>query len=220
MEERVPETFESSVPLRPPVTTTTTRKETDVTMATKVTVPTMSDLYEQKTPQTMWWMQRPDDGSPVHWPLALASLPIVAVLSIPAVAAMLLLLPAAVPLLALAPIFVLASMPWWLHLPLTGKPLIIPLAILCIPVVGFFGIIALALMPMMLLVLVPIFTLIPWVILMTLPLLACFSCIGFPGLSYIGVPMWLSIRWTWPFPDFTQILVKFRAAKKEVLSKA
>merc|ERR1719213_1142654 len=139
MEERVPETFESSVPLRPPVTTTTTRKETDVTMATKVTVPTMSDLYEQKTPQTMWWMQRPDDGSPVHWPLMLASLPIVAVLSIPAVAAMLLLLPAAVPLLALAPIFVLASMPWWLPLPLTGKPLVIPLAILCIPVVGFLA---------------------------------------------------------------------------------
>merc|ERR1719321_2373998 len=171
-------------------------------------------------PQTMWWMQRPDDGSPVHWPLMLASMPIVAVLSIPAVAAMLLLLPAAVPLLALAPIFVLASMPWWLHLPLTGKPLVIPLTILCIPVVGFFGIIALCLMPMMLLVLVPIFTLIPWVILSCLPLLCVFSCIGFPVLSYIGVPMWLSIRWTWPFPDFTQILVKFRNAKKEVLSKA
>merc|ERR1712205_65525 len=48
----------------------------------------------------------------------------------------------------------------------------------------------------------------------TLPLLACFSCIGFPVLSYIGVPMWLSIRWTWPLPDFTQILVKFRAAEE------
>ena len=45
----------------------------------KVAVPTMSDLYETKTPQTMWWMQRPDDGAPVHWPLALASMPIIAV---------------------------------------------------------------------------------------------------------------------------------------------
>merc|ERR1711990_1129257 len=145
---------------------------------------------------------------------------IVVVFSILTVVVMLLLFPAAVPLLALAPIFVLASMPWWLHLPLTGKPLVIPLTILCIPVVGFFGIIALCLMPMMLLVLVPIFTLIPWVILSCLPLLGVFSCIGFPVLSYIGVPMWLSIRWTWPLPDFTQILVKFRNAKKEVLSKA
>merc|ERR1712224_131976 len=182
--------------------------------------PTLPELYDTKTPQTEWWLTRADDGIPVHWPLLLASLPILAILSVPAIAALLLLLPAAVPLLALAPIFVLASMPWWLHLPLTGKPLVIPLKILCIPVVGFFGIIALALMPMMLLVLVPIFTLIPWVILSALPLLGVFSFIGFPVLSYIGVPMWLSIRWTWPLPDFTQILVKFRAAKKEALSKA
>merc|ERR1719172_318225 len=222
MEERVPEPpRESSVPLRPPVTTTSsTRKDTDVRMATKVTVPTMSDLYEQKTPQTMWWMQRPDDGAPVHWPLMLASLPIVAVLSIPAVAAMLLLLPAAVPLLALAPIFVLASMPWWLHLPLTGKPLLIPLALLTIPVVAFFGIVALSLLPMMLIVLVPIFCLIPWVIMTTLPLFGVFSCVGIPLLNYIGVPVWLSIKWTWPFPDFSQALSKYRSAKKELLQKA
>merc|ERR1719473_1405149 len=147
-------------------------KEVSEKMVAKVPVPTMAELLESKTPQTSWWMKESNDGQPVHWPLLLAALPIVAVLSVPAVAALLLLLPASVPLLALSPIFILASMPWWLHLPLTGKPLVIPLTILCIPIVGFFGICALCLLPMLLLTLVPIFTLIPWVILLTLPLLA------------------------------------------------
>ena len=48
----------------------------------------------------------------MHWPLLLASLPIVAILAVPMIAALLLLLPAAVPLLAIAPIFVLASTLW------------------------------------------------------------------------------------------------------------
>merc|ERR1719473_1545238 len=139
-------------------------KEVSEKMVAKVPVPTMAELLESKTPQTSWWMKESNDGQPVHWPLLLASLPIVAILAVPAVAALLLLLPASVPLLALSPIFILASLPWWLHLPLTGKPLVIPLTILCVPVVAFFGICALCLMPMMLIVLVPIFSLIPFLI--------------------------------------------------------
>jgi len=89
-----------------------------------------------------------------------------------------------------------------------------PLALLTIPVVAFFGIVALSLLPVMLLVLVPIFCLIPWVIMTTLPLFGVFSCVGIPLLNYIGVPVWLSIKWTWPFPDFSAGLSKLRSAKK------
>jgi len=226
MEERVPvPQREPPTPVRKPQSSATirdlVRQEAATAMvSTKVAVPTMNELLETKTPQTEWWLARSDDGQPVHWPLLLASLPIVAILAVPALAAMLLLLPAAVPLLAIAPIFVLASLPWWLHLPLTGKPLLIPLALLTIPVVAFFGIVALSLLPVMLLVLVPIFCLIPWVIMTTLPLFGVFSCVGIPLLNYIGVPVWLSIKWTWPFPDFSQALTKLRSAKKEILQKA
>jgi len=45
-------------------------------------------------------------------------------------------------------------------------------------------------------------------------------CVGIPLLNYIGVPVWLSIKWTWPFPDFTLALSKLRSAKKEILQKA
>merc|ERR1719456_388389 len=170
MEERVPvPQREPPTPVRKPQSSSTirdlVRQEAAVAMvSTKAPVPTMTELYETKTPQTEWWLSRQEDGKPVHWPLLLASLPIVAILAVPAIASLLLLLPACVPLLAIAPIFVLASLPWWLHLPLTGKPLLIPLALLTIPVVAFFGIVALSLLPIMLLVLVPIFCLIPWVI--------------------------------------------------------
>merc|ERR1719231_1385098 len=196
MEERVPVPPREppQTPVRKPQSSATIRDlvrqevESTAMVSTKDKVPTMGELYETKTPQTTWWLSRPDDGQPVHWPLLLASLPIVAILAVPMIAALLLLLPAAVPLLAIAPIFVLASLPWWLHLPLTGKPLLIPLALLTIPVVAFFGIVALSLLPMLLLVLIPIFCLIPWVIMTTLPLFGVFSCVGIPLLNYIGVP--------------------------------
>merc|ERR1719263_623595 len=227
MEERVPvPPKEPPTPVRKPQSSATIRdlvrqEVASVAMvSTKVANPTMTELLETKTPQTEWWLSRSEDGQPVHWPLLLASLPIVAILAVPALAAMLLLLPAAVPLLAIAPIFVLASLPWWLHLPLTGKPLLIPLALLTIPVVAFFGIVALSLLPVMLMVLIPIFCLIPWVIMTTLPLFGVFSCVGIPLLNNVGVPVWLSIKWTWPLPDFTQMLTKLRTAKKEILAKA
>jgi hypothetical protein len=228
MEERVPVTqTEPSTPVRQPQSSAVIRdlvrqevQSSFPMVSTKAAVPTMTELLETKTPQTDWWLSRSEDGTPVHWPLLLASLPIVAILAVPLIAALLLLLPAAVPLLAIAPIFVLASLPWWLHLPLTGKPLLIPLALLTVPVVAFFGIVALSLLPMMLIVLVPIFCLIPWVIMTTLPLFGVFSCVGIPLLNYVGVPVWLSIKWTWPLPDFTQMLTKLRTAKKEILAKA
>merc|ERR1719265_2551719 len=142
----------------------------------------MPELLAEKTPQTAWWMLRSEDGQPVQWPLLLAAAPMLAVLSVPAFGAMLLLLPAMVPVLALAPLVVLASLPWWLNLPMNGKPLVIPLVLAAIPFVGFFSLAALSLLPMMLL-----------------------------GLS--AIPAYLSLKWTWPIPDFTALLQKFRNAK-------
>jgi len=180
--------------------------------------PSLNELIETKTPQTSWWLKESNDGQPVQWPLLLAILPVVAVLSNPVMGSFLLLLPAMLPLLCLAPLVVLMSLPWWLHLPLTAKPLLIPLAVFFLPVIGFFAIGALALMPAMLVVLIPVFCLIPWVIAFTLPLLAVFSWLGVPLLCYAPVPSWLAVKWTWPLPDFTQLLLKARASKKELLS--
>merc|ERR1719163_1134789 len=88
-------------------------------------ISTMPELLAEKTPQTTWWMQRSEDGQPVQWPLLLAAAPMLAVLSVPAFGAMLLLLPAMVPVLALAPLVVLASLPWWLNLPMKAKPMLL-----------------------------------------------------------------------------------------------
>merc|ERR1711964_838503 len=90
----------------------------------------------------------------------------------PVAAASLLLLPAALPLLSLLTVLVLASLPWWLHLPVTGKPLLIPLFLLATPLLGFFGCCALWLLPVVLICLFPIFCLLPVLVLATLPLLA------------------------------------------------
>merc|ERR1719378_160881 len=137
-------------------------------------------------------MMRSEDGQPVQWPLLLAAAPMLAVLSVPAFGAMLLLLPAMVPVLALAPLVVLASLPWWLNLPMNGKPLIIPLVLAAVPFVLACG----------------------------LPLVAFLSWVGAPLLGLSAIPAYLSVKWTWPVPDFTALLQKFRYAKKEVMMKA
>merc|ERR1719399_433994 len=136
MEERAVEPPRSVLPPPLPSASTKVRARSDApdAMAT-AKVSTMTELLAEKTPQTTWWMQRTDDGKPVQWPLLLAAAPMLAVLSVPAFGAMLLLLPAMVPVLALAPLVVLASLPWWLNLPMNGKPLIIPLVLAAIPLI-------------------------------------------------------------------------------------
>merc|ERR1719428_192250 len=113
MDERAVEPPRSVLPPPLPAASAKTRalaREAPDAMAT-TKVSTMTELLEEKTPQTTWWMLRTDDGKPVQWPLLLAAAPMLAVLSVPAFGAMLLLLPAMVPVLALAPLVVLASLP-------------------------------------------------------------------------------------------------------------
>merc|ERR1711964_434356 len=142
---------------------------------------------------------------------------VLSVLLIPVAAAMLLLLPALTPLLALAPLVTLASLPWWLHLPLTGKPLLIPLALLFVPAVLFFALVSLSLLPAVLIVLIPIFCLIPALFASALPLLSfCHTVLGLPLLSYATVPAWLSVNWTWPLPQFQNLLEQIKTARKDV----
>jgi len=186
-------------------------------MSTVSTPATMDELLHSKTPQTSWWMQRNDDGTPVQGPMKLAMLAVTSVLAMPFVASLLLLLPAATPLLALAPIVVVMSLPWWLHLPLTGKPLIIPLALVLMPVVALMAICSLSVLPMLLIVLVPFFSLLPFVLLLSLPLLffVC-TCVSLPILGYSVVPAWLSINWTWPLADGSELLKQIRGGVQQV----
>merc|ERR1719240_1326423 len=99
MEERVPvpQREPPPPPVRKPQSSATIRdlvREEAAAAMVSTKVATMTELYETKTPQTEWWLSRPEDGKPVHWPLLLASLPIVAILAVPFIASLLLLLPA------------------------------------------------------------------------------------------------------------------------------
>jgi hypothetical protein len=179
--------------------------------------PTLDELLATKTPQTDWWFIRDQDGKPVQYPLYIAMIALVSVLAMPVAAASLLMLPALTPLLGLAPIVVLATLPWWLHLPLTGKPLLIPLMLVITPFVVLLAIWSLALMPLVLLCLVPIFCLMPFLFASALPLLF-FIYTGFASwlLAYLPVPAWMSISWTWPLADGTKLLEQFRGMIKQL----
>jgi len=147
-------------------------------------------------PQTLWWLGLKDNGQPLHVPLALASLAVIAALTLPVVVVAILLIPAALPLLSIAPVLVIASLPWWLHLPTTGKPLLIPLFLFFVPVVVVLGILSLCMLPVVLLTLLPILCVLPMVLAFALPLLFfCHTGLAIPALSYVPIPAFLAFNW-------------------------
>jgi len=107
-----------------------------------------------------------------------------------------LLIPAALPLLSIAPVLVIASLPWWLHLPTTGKPLLIPLFLFFVPVVVVLGILSLCMLPVLLLALLPLFCALPVVLAFAMPLLFfCHTGLAIPALSYVPIPAFLAMNW-------------------------
>merc|ERR1719197_904171 len=130
----------------------------------------MADLrMEEETTivkkQTDWWFALPMNGKPIQTPLLIAAIPSMAILALPVAAMSTLTLVAAIPFLGLLTLFVLATIPWWLHLPFTSKPLVIPLFLLFIPVAAFLGICLLCCIPAILVCVWPLFCLLPVIML-------------------------------------------------------
>ncbi|CEL94240.1 unnamed protein product [Vitrella brassicaformis CCMP3155] len=110
----------------------------------------------------------------ITWPMALASIPCIALLSIPVGGCVLAVLLALLPLVALTPCFALASLPWWINQLEGGliHPLIIYPCLLCAaPISVMCAIPLLFLVPPLLLCLCPFFFILPFVFLASIPTL-------------------------------------------------
>jgi len=127
----------------------------------------------------------------ITWPMALASIPCIALLSIPVGGCVLAVLLALLPLVALTPCFALASLPWWINQLEGGliHPLIIYPCLLCAaPISVMCAIPLLFLVPPLLLCLCPFFFILPFVFLASIPTLIFLEAVA-------GVPLLSTITW-------------------------